>query len=72
MLTLIFSFVYSFVLCSLAISGVIFEDVYTILKLENKEEISIDELKFEKCILPYKSNSQTNSQKVKETAYEQI
>ncbi len=56
MLTLIFSFV----LCSLAISGLIFEDVYTILKFENKEEISIDELKFEKCILPYKSNSQTN------------
>ena len=68
MLTLIFSFV----LCSLAISGLIFEDVYTILKLENKEEISIDELKFEKCILPYKGNSQTNLQKVKETAYEQI
>ena len=68
MLTLIFSFV----LCSLAISGLIFEDVYNILKFENKEEISIDELKFEKCILPYKSNSQTNLQKVKETAYEQI
>lgn len=72
MLTLIFSFVCSFVLCSLAISGLIFEDVYTILKFENKEEISIDELKFEKCILPYKGNSQTNLQKVKETAYEQI
>lgn len=68
MLTLIFPFV----LCSLAISGLIFEDVYTILRFENKEEISIDELKFEKCILPYKSNSQINLQKVKETAYEQI
>ena len=31
-----------------------------ILKFKNKQEISIDKLRFEKCILPYKSNSQTN------------
>ena len=60
MLTSIFSFVCSFVLCSLAISGLIYNNVYNILKFKNKQEISIDKLKFEKCILPYKSNSQTN------------
>lgn len=49
-----------FVLCLLSISAVIYNDVYNILKFKNKQEISIDKLRFEKCILPYKSNSQTN------------
>ena len=56
MLFLIFSFFMIFVLCLLSI----FNDVYNILKFKNKQEISIDKLKFDKCILPYKSNSQTN------------
>ncbi len=43
-----------FVLCLLSAFAVIYNDVYDICKLKNKEEISIDLIKFEKCILPYK------------------
>ena len=60
MLFSIFSFFMIFVLFLLSISAIIYNDVYNILKFKNKQEISIDKLKFEKCILPYKSNSQTN------------
>jgi uncharacterized membrane protein (Fun14 family) len=37
----------------LAISGVIFIDVYKILKLVN-HETDVDAIKFDKCVLPYK------------------
>ena len=40
----------------LTIVAVIYNDVYDICKLKNNEEISIDLIKFEKCILPYKNN----------------
>ncbi len=43
-----------FALCLLSAFVVIYNDVYDIYKLKNKEEISIDLIKFEKCILPYK------------------
>lgn len=43
-----------FALCLLSVFAVIYIDVYDICKLKNKEEISIDLIKFEKCILPYK------------------
>ena len=49
-----------FILCLLSASAVIYNDVYDILKLKNDEEANIDLIRFEKCILPYKSNSQTN------------
>ena len=45
-----------FALCLLSLFAVIYNDVYDICKLKNKEEISIDLIKFEKCILPYKNN----------------
>ena len=45
-----------FVLCLLSVFAVIYNDVYDICKLKNKEEIRIDLIKFEKCILPYKNN----------------
>ncbi len=45
-----------FVLCLLSVVAVIYNDVYDICKLKNKEEISIELIKFEKCILPYKNN----------------
>lgn len=41
-------------LSMLAISAVIFIDVYKIFKVNNKEVVDIDMLKFDKCILPYK------------------
>lgn len=39
-----------------AILSVIFIDVYQILKLNNKEIVKVDTLKFDKCILSYKCN----------------
>ncbi len=47
------------VLCLLSTSAVIYNDVYDILKLKNNEETNVNLIKFEKCILPYKNNSQT-------------
>lgn len=38
----------------LAISAIIFTDVYPTLKLKSKEQVDIDIVKFNKCILPYK------------------
>lgn len=60
MLFSVFSFFMIFVLCSLSIFAVIYNDVYNILKFKNKQEISIDMIRFEKCILPYKINSKAN------------
>lgn len=37
----------------LAISGVIFNDVYKILKMVN-HETDVDIIAFDKCVLPYK------------------
>ena len=47
------------VLCLLSTSAKIYNDVYDILKLKNNEETNVNLIKFEKCILPYKNNSQT-------------
>lgn len=47
-----------FVLSLLSASALIYNDVYDILKFKNKEA-NVDLIGFEKCILPYKSNSQT-------------
>ena len=41
------------VLILLALSGVIFTDVYRILKMVN-HETDVDIIKFDKCVLPYK------------------
>lgn len=37
----------------LAMSGIVFNDVYKILKLAN-HEVDVDIIKFDKCILPYR------------------
>lgn len=59
-MVLLFSFMMIILLCLLSISAIIYTDVYNILKLKSIKDIDIDMVKFEKCILPYKSNSQTN------------
>lgn len=43
-----------FLLSILAISAVIFIGVYRILKLNDKEIVDVDIIKFSKCVLPYK------------------
>ena len=40
-------------LIMLAAAGVVFIDVYTILKLVN-HETNVDVIEFDKCVLPYK------------------
>lgn len=45
-----------FLMCLLSIICVIHIDVYNILKL-NDTETDINMVKFEKCILPYKSSN---------------
>ncbi len=49
-----------FLMYLLTVFGVIFIDIYPILKLESKEKVNIDMVKFDKCILPYKSELQIN------------
>lgn len=41
-------------LCTLAMLIVIFIDIYPILKLKSKEQVNVDIVKFNRCILPYK------------------
>jgi archaellum component FlaG (FlaF/FlaG flagellin family) len=41
------------ILIGLAISGIVVNDVYKILKLVN-HETDVDVIKFDKCVLPYK------------------
>lgn len=41
------------ILIMLAISGIIYNKVFNILKMEN-HETDVDIIKFDKCVLPYK------------------
>lgn len=49
-----------FLMYLFTVFGVIFIDIYPILKLKSKEKVNIDMVKFDKCILPYKSELQIN------------
>lgn len=43
------------ILIGLAMSGIVFNDVYKILKFVNHEtDVDVDVIKFDKCVLPYK------------------
>ncbi len=55
-MTILLSLSIILLLSIFAILAVIFTDVYGILKLNNKEIVEVDILKFDKCILPYKWN----------------
>lgn len=52
-----------------AISAVIFIDIYGILKVNNREIVDVNILKFNKCILPY---NETYKKITRRNTYEKI
>jgi hypothetical protein len=47
------------ILCILTLLAVIYIDVYNIIKLKCND-VNVDYIKFNKCVLPYRRNLETN------------